>query len=438
MLLTELGTGEIPEVYCRFAEFVGEAHWRNRIRKIKEEIRGNRFLEGFLRHENALSFQLEHLRELQACYGCIPTWEINNREIYPAMSFAAQVLSLAQVSPRPLVEQFRRRVHDAFNKPEAMRAFRLELSAATHFARRARRLTWPEMTGGGTFDLLVEDVGPDGLEVECKSIGEDKGRKVRKREALDFYGLLWPHIQPTIKGLRTGLSAVLTLQARLPDRHAQRVDLARSFSRAIFAGKGMVLPDGSGVRISEFDPAALGDIPYGIQPSEVRATINQVSETRNRQTMVVGTQAGGALALTLQSAQDDALLKAMFDTLSDSARRQFTGSRGAMFLVGLHGLGGDQLVSVAQQDQDASQSPTALRIAVSRFLSGEGRDHVVGVGFLSESGLQPLEAGLVESGGTGYYFPKRESPQWSDDFSGLFTWNSPRSQIGADDFGSSL
>ena len=79
----------------------------------------------------------------------------------------------------------------------------------------------------------------------------------------------------------------------------------------------------------------------------------------------------------------------------------------------------------------------ALRIAVSRFLSGEGRDHVVGVGFLSESGLQPLEAGLVESGGTAYYFPKRESPKWSDDFSGLFTWNRPNAKLGGDGLGSS-
>jgi hypothetical protein len=83
------------------------------------------------------------------------------------------------------------------------------------------------------------------------------------------------------------------------------------------------------------------------------------------------------------------------------------------------------------------QTPTALRIAVSRFLSGEGRDHVVGVGFLSESGLQLLEAGLVGLAGTAYYFPKRESPKWSEDFSGLFTWNHPNAQLGADGLGRS-
>lgn len=422
MLLTELRTADIPDVYRDFAEFVGESHWRQRVKLLKSEIRGNRFLAEYLESENAIAYQLDHLAQLRTRFGAIPFAETNNRTIYPAISFAAQVLSMARASPRALAEQLRRRVHDAIKKPEAMRALRLELTAATHFARRGRKLSWPEMTGGGTFDLLVEDIGPQGLEVECKSIGEDKGRKIHKREALDFYGLLWPHVQPTIRGLRTGLSAVLTLPGRLPERHADRVGLARDFGRVIFQGNDASLHDGAGVRVREFDPTLLGDIPNGQPREQVRAAIDEVSGTQNRQTMVVGTSAGGALALTLQSTQDDALLKAIFDTLSDSARRQFSGRRGAMFIVGLHGLGGDQLLSVAQQDQDPGQTPSALRMAVSRFLSSSDRDHVVGVGFLSEGAIQPLEHGLVESSGTTYYFPKRESPMWSEDFAGLFSW----------------
>jgi hypothetical protein len=118
-----------------------------------------------------------------------------------------------------------------------MRGLRLELSAATHFARRARKFAWPEMTGEGTFDLLVQDVGPRGLEIECKAIPEDKGRKIHKREVLDFYRLLWPHIQSTVKGLSTG---------------------------------------------------RLGDIRSSTRPSEVRAAIDEVTETNNRQAMVIG------------------------------------------------------------------------------------------------------------------------------------------------------
>jgi DNA-directed RNA polymerase subunit alpha len=39
------------------------------------------------------------------------------------------------------------------------------------------------LVGGGTFDLLVTDIGSDGVEVECKSVSDDKGRNIHRREA---------------------------------------------------------------------------------------------------------------------------------------------------------------------------------------------------------------------------------------------------------------
>ena len=422
MLLTELTTTQIPLFYKQFAAAVGESHWRSRVVQLKQEIRGNRFLAQHLKHENALAYQFEHLRELTAKFGSIPSRETNNHAIYPAASFAAQVLSIMEVSSRQFAEQLKRRVHGAFKNPDDMRGLRLELSAATHFARRARKLAWPEMTGESTFDLLVKDVGPHGLAIECKAISEDKGRKIHKREVLDFYGLLWPHIQSTIKGLSTGLSAVLTVPGRLPTRYADRLDLARQWGSVIFGGQGASLPDGSTIRVAEFDANVLGDLPSTNKPGEVRATIDEVSKTNNREAMIIGTHAGGALALTVQSQSDDKLMKAVFDTLSDSAKRQLSQDRPGMFLVGFQGIDGEQLLAIAGQDQDRAQSPTELRSAVRQFLASKDRDHVVGVGFLSESALMPEQESLVESGGTAYYFPNRESSHWSEDFNGLFQW----------------
>ena len=56
----------------------------------------------------------------------------------------------------------------------------------------------------------------------------------------------------------------------------------------------------------------------------------------------------------------------------------------------------------------------------ARFLSSSGRDHIVGVGFISETQFLPLQAGQVESIGNAYYFDKIQSDFWSDDFSGVF------------------
>ncbi|QHE84063.1 hypothetical protein [Hydrogenophaga sp. BPS33] len=419
MLLTQLSTAQIPAVYHEFADFIGENHWRNRVSQLEAEIRGNRFLGHLLRKENSLAYQLAELAELRRRYGSVPLLEVNNQQRYASMAFAAQALSIVQSRPAPLAEQFRRRIHDALKKPEAMRGLRLELSAATHFSRRSTKLTWPEMSGIGTYDLLIPELGPSGLEVECKSIGEDKGRRIHKREALDFYGLLWPHTKPLLVGLRTGFSAVLTLPGRLPEKHAQRVALAQAFAKAISNRASGPLVHGAEARIVEFDVAEVGEIHDGYVSPHARAVLEKISQTHNRETVVIGSQAGGALALTLQSEQDDTLLKAVFDTLSDSSRRQLSGMRGAIFVVGLSGIEGDQLLKVAKSDN--SGSPSALQLAVSQFLSGCGRDHVVGVVFFSEGALRPGTDGVIDSGGTAYYFPKRQTPYWSEDFTGLWT-----------------
>ncbi|WP_139235522.1 hypothetical protein [Paenacidovorax caeni] len=91
-----------------------------------------------------------------------------------------------------------------------------------------------------------------------------------------------------------------------------------------------------------------------------------------------------------------------------------------MFLAGLDGLEAESLMDLAQQDGAGDQPPIALRIRVSEFLANQGRDHVVGVGFISKGGLRPVAGGVTDSGGSAYVFPKRESPFWHADFSGLF------------------
>ena len=52
----------------------------------------------------------------------------------------------------------------------------------------------------------------------------------------------------------------------------------------------------------------------------------------------------------MQSAVEDDVLAQVFDTLTVSAARQFTGKRGALFWAALQGIDADQLVSVSEHD----------------------------------------------------------------------------------------
>lgn len=421
MLKIDIHTNEIPEIFARFRDVVGERHWIKHVTSIKEEIRGHPFLKDHLHEENDIAITLNRLSDLFSRYGGLPMQEAENRSLYPAICFAAQTLSIMDRSTDLQRQRLIRRIHGAFKNPDDMRAIQLEMVAATHFARRGHSIIWPEMDGGGTFDLLIDGIGTGGLEVECKSASRDKGRKIHRRDALEFHHLLKPYFESASRHLRTGLAVVLTVPGRLPTSIKDKRQLAGRVVESIIAGQGIASNDGTDIRVSEFDMVELGNLGTSGNPTIPGDVIDRVTATSNRETMVVGNRNGGAVVFVLQSQQDDTFLRYVFNTLSQAAKSQVSKTRPALFLVGLLGLEMGGLLNVARQDLDPQQQPTALRVAVSKFLESQERDHIVGVGFLSLSSLVPKLDGVVESGGTAYYFPKRESRFWHQDFTGLFS-----------------
>jgi len=420
VLKVELRTDEIPDVFVRFKEVIEERYWLRRITSIKENIRGQPFLTDYLADENAIALALARCSNLVARYGRIPMHETESRDLYPAISLAAQVLSIMDHTSSVEAKKLVQRIRGAFKNPDDMRAIQLEIMAATHFVIRGHAIIWPEMEGAGTFDLLVKDLGTNGLEVECKSVSEDKGRKIHRREALEFHQLVKPKLQTLSRNLQTGISVVLTVPGRLPTSFRQKQELAKHVIDSVLTAQSMVSEDGSDIRVSEFDIATLGVIETESGLTISREAIDQITATKNRELMILGNK-NGAIIFVLQSRQDDTLLQCVFDTVSESAKNQVSKNRPALFLVGLHGMEAESLLSIANQDNDPKQTPTALRVAVSDFLAKQNRDHVVGVGFLSGGALKPEPHGVVKSGGAAYIFPKRESSFWHEDFSGLFS-----------------
>lgn len=429
MLALELHTKDIPAIYERFAGEIGERSWKERVSSVKQEIKGNPFLQRHHLQESAIAFQLEQLRELQQRFGGVAVMAYNDHSHYPAAGFAAQVLSVIAASSSTLAERFRARVRAALRtNPADLRALRLELMTATHFLRAGHKVTWPEMSsqyveGERVCDLLVEDLGPLGLELECKSFSEDKGRKITRREALEFFWLVRSGHWKRLRGGTTGVAAVMTVERKLPTVYKDRVALAHLVATQALSGQAGILDlDGVTVQTLSFDAPQFG-IKLRTSEGELdhqRRVLEELTGTTNRETVAMSTDAGGALVLAIQSREDDTLMDAIVRTLKDSASTQFSGHRAGMMVAGLDGLSSEQLLDVATQDQDPEAVPTALRMHASRFLGSTGRDHIVGAVFLSSSALRPAVADTVDSGGTAYNFPKRESPFWSDDFSGLF------------------
>jgi len=158
MLTIELHTRDIPHIYGRFVKEIGEKNWKTRAVALLQERKGNPFLERLHLQEDAITFQLEHLREMQQRFGGVAVFDYNDHAIFPAASFAAQVVSLLDHSPDALAERFRRRIHGALRNPAEMRAIRLELATATHFLRAGRTVSFPEMSSAPAMQPCASDL----------------------------------------------------------------------------------------------------------------------------------------------------------------------------------------------------------------------------------------------------------------------------------------
>jgi len=419
MLQVDLYTRDFPTVFARFREAVGERQWTKRVTAINSEARGQPYLREYLLKENAIAFALDRCSAQASRHGAFPSQSSNDRSLYPAFRLAAQTLSLIDKSSAKQGKRLVRRIHGAFRNPDDMRAIQLEFGIATHFVRRGYRISWPEMEESGDFDLMVHGIGPDGLEVECKSASVDKGRKIHKRDALDFNHLVRQKLEGTAHRLNSGLAVVLTVSDRLPAAFRDRQQLAERVVRAVLVGKSITVDEGSDVRLSEFDIVQYPDLGAP-ESSQLRQYIDHITGTRNREAMILGRKGAGALVFVTQSRQEDTFLRYVFNSVREAAREQLSAKRAGIVLVGLEGISADELVRTAQQDKNPTEDPTALRIAVSKFLGGSTTDHVVGVGFLSKDELTPKGPGHVSSEGSAYHFPKTESSFWHDDFSGMF------------------
>lgn len=414
MPATEMTTAEVPGVYRRFARAIGEEYWQGAVARQEDAIRSNQFLGDYLRSEYAIAYQLDRVRRLVVRHGILPHEACNDPSLFPSLAFAAQVLEVLNRCTVKQAKTFVKRVRTAFSSSENMHGLRLELLAATHFVSIGNHVAWHRKKSNGSFDLLIEDIGPSGLEVECKSISPDKGRRIHRRDALEFCGEMVKDMAGITQNLRSGLAVVLTVPYRLPVNAEERIVLARSVIARIVAGSGAALAGGTVVRIEPFDHETI-KAASNKSPEEWRKAIDAATGTSNRESVVYETPVGGMLVFVMQSAVEDDVLNQVFSTLDDSAARQFTHERGALFWVALQGVDGDQLASVHEQDSALGEQPTALKLGVSSFLN-RAPSHIIGVVFCSRSALIPAVSGSTDSSGTTTFFMKEESPLWHASF----------------------
>lgn len=410
---------EIQEIFNQFKHYVPETNWCKRVRKLNDEAKGNELLQRHHFDENRIAYGLNACSEVEKKYGVLPLNLLDLNFIYPAIAFASHALSVINLMESHNKKCMLGRVAGAFRHPEDIRALELEFTTAHHFSKSGYRLEWPEISGKGTFDLFVADLGPKGLEIECKSISDDKGKCITKREALDFFKILSPLLKPFLRNLNGGLSVVLTLPSKLPNQFHDRKDLAKKVFNAIITNNNNN-PEFM-IKVRSFPPKLLFSTNENSDPKKFRETINLITETSNQQAIVMGKTGTNALCFVIQSSEDDSLFESLKTTAKRAVDTQLTKTRPGLLLVEFNGLTAIEMQNLAQQDKAPGNTPTMLRKWASAFLSNSTtRNHLIGIGFISAGQMQKANNEVL-SGSTAYLFSRKESPFWDNAFNGLFS-----------------
>lgn len=421
MLAIELNLSEVTNKFNAFKGVIGESFWLRRVMLIDEQIRGFPHLNDLLVKENHIAYALARCSDLIKRYGIIPRRYRRDRSLYLAFSFTTQVLSYLECASSTQRPAFIRRVQNSFNQPDELRGLLFEFIVATHLIRRGHKISLPEVGEAGTPDLLVEEVGINGLEIECKSISDNKGKKIHGREAMEFLKLIQGNLLPYLKNsnFTGGLAVVLSIPSRLPKLLSERQEIMQRVMDSISRTSSESYPDGYEVNVSNFDKSLLQDVHFNTDSKELRQLLDEITYTSNREVMIVGSRKA-VVVLALQSKQKDTVLEYLFESLSKSASKQPSKKRAALYMVEFTGVNEVELTSIAHQDSDKEQAPSGLKVAVSKFLSSKNRDYVVGVGFLSNGEIaQESDGNQMHSGGA-YFFANRTSKFWHKDFEGLF------------------
>lgn len=411
---------EIQDIFIQFRNLIPESNWINRVRKLNDEARGNKFLKHYHFDGNAIAYQLNACSEIINKYGALPIGGIDLSYIYSAIAFASHALSVTNLMEISNKKSMLKRIAAAFRNPEDMRALQLEFTAAHHLSKKGYELEWPEISGLGTFDLFVKNLGPLGLQVECKAISADKGKKISKRETLDFFKLLETELKSFLNNLNIGISVVLTLPSSLPNQHKERMLLAKKVGNAILANQSHHTNEFQ-IVIKEFSPRLLKSIGKDRNYRNHREIIDSITGIQNLHSITIGAKSGGAMCLAVQSMQDDAMFESIKVTAKKAAESQLASNRPGLILLEFSGISSNEMLSLARQDNTFGNTPTALRKWASDFLANNSiRNHIIGIGFLSRGEMTRPDATTVVNSAATYLFPRKESPLWDDSFNGLF------------------
>lgn len=315
----------------RFLALVGEVAWFRRADHLEREAQASPFRWKIVADYHWLEMAISHQSDVLTKRGSLVP-ELADGRARAALLFAAGVVEchahLSASGQRTLLG----RLKDGLSAETGYAALHLEIDLALRLMADGFDVAFPDMEGAGQFDIAFSREGFTG-EVECKSVSEDAGRQIHRK---DFYRLM-ELLRPALDAQAERPAAevlVVTLPGRLSPNTLSQRDLARALAGMLREGGPSRLKHAGAELIRQPFSECLQDVPMD-DSAAYYAACTEVFGANCHVAGQVGEGRGCLVVLRSQRVDDPS--KPVLEAMRKAAT-QFSGRRPGFIAVQFQGV----------------------------------------------------------------------------------------------------
>lgn len=366
LLKTDIDRRELEFALPRFLGIAGVQHWQQRVSDLRRWRINNPLYDDYLQERHSFELAFARLAAYRRSTGRIiwPPPDVALIRFYNMALITVPVYDrLSEAGRRRLAGSLRGALRSEFGLgPKAF-----EFQIATHLMGKGFDVGLHDLENGGGFDFLATKDGLE-VEVECKHISADIGRKIHKKRLLDLGIAFLPKVDALARSLEGGRLLIVRLPDRLTGNIAQSQDIVSTMLSALQRDQSA---PGACCRVNTLN------VPFDPQnpafskerkatTDELKALFQPVAQLENRNVIFQVWPGRSVVGVLIESEKPDNVLRDIIETLAGDAKRQLTKRRPAILCAHLSDLDGDQLVDLASMPSESNPLNYSLSDLVAR------------------------------------------------------------------------
>ena len=372
--VTDAVPREIQTHMIRLVSITGWKPWEKRVAWLREQVRVNPTMPYFVEERFGLELAFARVRQHYDKTGRY-TWPPKSAEQVRLYSFLAMIVRCHQRLRSEGKKRLSGMLVDALKGEYGLASLAFEMKVVAHLMARGFDVEFHDIEEGGGFDFLASNDDVE-IEIECKFVSGDIGRKIHLKRMHQLGTVLLPEMTKALDQLDGGRLFRILIPNRLGGTDEQHDEIRHLLSQAITDPKTGTSTMPYEISVMEFP---VEDSPFGQLPPDdislvhVQRFLSDQFGIDNKNVLINFHPKRGAVLVVLESKKKDAVLKGIHRQLKDSARKQFSGDRPGILCCQLADVTDDQLRAFESDDGGG----TGLQFMVSDLIARRPQLHTV-------------------------------------------------------------